>query len=82
MAAIPGRIKTSTWDWASRACGASDFSPAAQDKVAVYLITRRGVEIKWIRVVIERNESHVTIPIQPASVAFVAGPEPRLRNRL
>ncbi|MCY1211520.1 hypothetical protein D9M72_232330 [compost metagenome] len=42
MAAIPGRIKTDTWDWASRACGVSDFSPAAQDKVAVYLITRRG----------------------------------------
>ena len=42
MAAIPGRIKTDTLDWASRACGVSDFSPAAQDKVAVYLITRRG----------------------------------------
>lgn len=42
MAAIPGKIKTDTWDWASRACGVSDFSPAAQDKVAVYLITRRG----------------------------------------
>lgn len=42
MAAIPGRIKTDTWDWASRACGLSDFSPSAQDKVAVYLITRRG----------------------------------------
>lgn len=42
MAAIPGRIKTDTWDWASRACGVLDFSPSAQDKVAVYLITRRG----------------------------------------
>jgi len=27
MAAIPGRIKTDTWDWASRACGVRDFSP-------------------------------------------------------
>lgn len=42
MAAIPGKIKTDTWDWASRACGVTDFGPAAQDKVAVYLITRRG----------------------------------------
>lgn len=42
MAAIPGRIVTDTWDWASRACGVRDFSPESQDRVAVYLIKRRG----------------------------------------
>lgn len=42
MAAIPGKIRTDTWDWASRACGVKDFSPASQDKVAAYLVTRRG----------------------------------------
>jgi muramidase (phage lysozyme) len=42
MAAIPGRIRTDTWDWASRACGVHDFSPMSQDKVAAYLVTRRG----------------------------------------
>lgn len=42
MAAIPGRIVTDTWDWASRACGVRDFSPESQDRVAVYLIKRRA----------------------------------------
>lgn len=42
MAAIPGRIRTDTWDWASRACGVTDFSPLSQDKVAAYLVVRRG----------------------------------------
>lgn len=42
MAAIPGRIRTDTWDWASRAAGAKDFGPPAQDLVAVFLIKRRG----------------------------------------
>ncbi|CAG9173020.1 glycoside hydrolase family 104 protein [Cupriavidus respiraculi] len=42
MAAIPGKIRTDTWDWASRACKVFDFSPASQDKVAAYLVTRRG----------------------------------------
>jgi len=40
MAAIPGRIRTDTWDWASRAVGAKDFSPLNQDRVAIYLIAR------------------------------------------
>lgn len=42
MAAIPGKIRTDTWDWASRVCGVPDFSPESQDRVAVYLIKRRG----------------------------------------
>lgn len=42
MAAIPGRIVTDTWDWASRACKVPDFSPLSQDLVAIYLIKRRG----------------------------------------
>lgn len=42
MAAIPGKILTDTWDWASRACGVTDFSPLSQDKVAAYLVVRRG----------------------------------------
>ncbi|MBY4945401.1 glycoside hydrolase family 104 protein [Cupriavidus respiraculi] len=42
MAAIPGKIRTDTWDWASRACGVADFTPESQDKVAVYLVARRG----------------------------------------
>lgn len=41
MAAIPGRIKTDTWDWASRAAGVRDFTPLSQDRVAIYLIARR-----------------------------------------
>ncbi|UPG86838.1 glycoside hydrolase family 104 protein [Luteibacter aegosomatis] len=40
MAAIPGRIRTDTWDWASKAVGAKDFSPINQDRVAIYLIAR------------------------------------------
>ena len=42
MAAIPGKIRTDTWDWASRACGVPDFSPESQDRVAIYLVRRRG----------------------------------------
>lgn len=42
MAAIPGKITTDTWDWASRAVGVKDFSPEAQDRVAIYLIKRKG----------------------------------------
>lgn len=42
MAGIQGAIKTDTWDWASKAAGAVDFSPESQDLVAVYLIDRRG----------------------------------------
>lgn len=42
MAAIPGVIRTDTWDWASRACKVSDFRPLSQDVVAIYLIKRRG----------------------------------------
>ncbi|ANN71563.1 glycoside hydrolase family 104 protein [Bordetella bronchialis] len=42
MAGIPGKIKTDTWDWASRAVGVTDFSPLSQDRVAIYLIKRRG----------------------------------------
>jgi muramidase (phage lysozyme) len=42
MAAIPGKIRTDTWDWASRACKVTDFSPESQDQVALYLIARRG----------------------------------------
>ena len=42
FAAIPGKIRTDTWDWASRACKVSDFLPLSQDKVAIYLISRRG----------------------------------------
>ena len=41
MAAIPGKIKTDTWDWASRACHVLDFSPLSQDIVCIYLIKRR-----------------------------------------
>lgn len=42
MAAVPGKIRTDTWDWASRACGVKDFSPPSQDIVAAYLVKRRG----------------------------------------
>lgn len=42
MAAVPGKIRTDTWDWASRACGVTDFSPRSQDIVAAYLVKRRG----------------------------------------
>lgn len=42
MAAIDGLIRTDTWDWCSRAAGVDDFSPAAQDVVAIELIRRRG----------------------------------------
>lgn len=42
MAAIPGVIKTDTWDWASKAAKVTDFSPISQDRVAIYLIKRRG----------------------------------------
>lgn len=42
MAAIDGLIRTDTWDWASHAAGVTDFSPAAQDRVALELIRRRG----------------------------------------
>ena len=42
MAAVPGKIRTDTWDWASRACDVKDFSPRSQDIVAAYLVKRRG----------------------------------------
>src|SRR6185437_6191763 len=42
MAAIPDRIETDTWDWASKAAGVADFTPASQDTVCVYLIRHRG----------------------------------------
>lgn len=42
MAAVPGKIRTDTWDWASRACVVKDFSPRSQDIVAAYLVKRRG----------------------------------------
>ena len=42
MAAIPGKIRTDTWDWSSRAAGVKDFTPISQDRVAIYLIKRRG----------------------------------------
>ena len=42
MAAIPNVIRTDTWDWASRAAKVKDFSPESQDRVAIYLIKRRG----------------------------------------
>ena len=42
MAAIPGKIKTDTWDWASRAIGVADFTPISQDLLCVYLVARRG----------------------------------------
>jgi len=42
MAAVPGQIKTDTWDWVSRSLGLPDFSPASQDAAAVELIRRRG----------------------------------------
>lgn len=42
MVAISEVIRTDTWDCASRACKVFDFTPASQDKVAAYLITRRG----------------------------------------
>jgi len=45
MAAIPGRIRTDTWDWASKAVHATDFSPLSQDRVAIYLVARaRAIE--------------------------------------
>lgn len=42
MAAVPGAIRTDTWDWASRAAEVRDFSPEAQDRVGVYLVDHRG----------------------------------------
>ncbi|HET9835149.1 MAG TPA: glycoside hydrolase family 104 protein, partial [Rhodanobacteraceae bacterium] len=42
MAAIPGRIETDTWDWASKAAGVADFTPASQDQVCIYLIKHHG----------------------------------------
>ena len=42
MAAIPGRIRTDTWDWAHRAAGVSDFSPDSQDKTCIVLVKHRG----------------------------------------
>ena len=42
MAAIPGKITTDTWDWASKTVGVKDFSPLSQDAVCVYLIKRRN----------------------------------------
>ncbi|MGN6312870.1 MAG: glycoside hydrolase family 24 protein [Rhodanobacteraceae bacterium] len=42
MAAIPGRIETDTWDWASKAAGVNDFTPASQDRVCVYLVRHHG----------------------------------------
>ncbi len=42
MAAIPGKIRTDTWHWASGACKVTDFLPLSQVKDAIYLISRRG----------------------------------------
>jgi muramidase (phage lysozyme) len=42
MAAVPGRIETNTWDWASKGAGVADFTPASQDRVCVHLIRHRG----------------------------------------
>lgn len=42
MDAVPGKVKTDTWSWASMACGVTDFSPESQDTVCRYLIARRG----------------------------------------
>lgn len=42
MAAIPGKVKTDTWDGLERKYGPLDFSPATQDLMAAALIDRRG----------------------------------------
>lgn len=42
MAAIPGKVKTDTWDGLERKYGPLDFSPETQDLMAVALIDRRG----------------------------------------
>lgn len=53
MAATPHRIRTDTWDWASHAAGAMDFSPEAQDRVAIELVRHRGAldDVKSGRIV-------------------------------
>lgn len=42
MASTPNRIRTDTWDWASHVAGVTDFSPEAQDRVAIELVRHRG----------------------------------------
>ncbi|WP_186181836.1 glycoside hydrolase family 24 protein [Burkholderia gladioli] len=42
MAAVPGQIKTNTWDWISARLGLTDFSPASQDAVAIYIMQWKG----------------------------------------
>lgn len=42
MAAVPGQIKTNTWDWISAKLGLQDFSPASQDAVATYILQWKG----------------------------------------
>ncbi|PMS38856.1 hypothetical protein C0Z20_00820 [Trinickia symbiotica] len=41
MAAAPG-IQTNTWDWISAKLGLTDFSPASQDAVAIYILQWKG----------------------------------------
>lgn len=38
MAAVPGKVNTDTWDWSSKVCRVTDFSPESQDIVCRYLI--------------------------------------------
>lgn len=42
MAAVPGQIKTNTWDWISARLGLTDFSPASQDAMAIYILQWKG----------------------------------------
>lgn len=42
MAVVEGLTALDTWDWASRAAGVKDFSPEAQDRVAIELVRHRG----------------------------------------
>ncbi|WP_241020980.1 glycoside hydrolase family 104 protein [Burkholderia sp. Ac-20344] len=42
MAAVPGQIKTNTWDWISARLGLTDFSPASQDAMATYILQWKG----------------------------------------
>lgn len=42
MAAVPGQINTNTWDWISARLGLTDFSPASQDAVAIYILKWKG----------------------------------------
>lgn len=42
MAVVDGLTALDTWDWASRAAGVKDFSPASQDRVAIELVRHRN----------------------------------------